>query len=154
MEESTEVGLKKLLLRGLLGGAFGGAIWIMGIIAMMGDKLETNWGQWLFIGLLFYAPMGALVGGVVALVIWLIHEKRSNDFGWLSRFGIGTIVAIIWRLIQLWLGDTAAYTQGSWRSLATDVLYFAILLGGIAGLAVGHQARELSRPPNQDGSLN
>jgi hypothetical protein len=107
------------------------------------DKWQSNRVNWLSLMvvayLLYGLPIGALVGGVVGTAIWGIHASWRVELGPVSRFAIGTLLAMVFWSILLVLSSTNGFAPQSWHSIALGVFEFGGALGGLAGLVSGRQ---------------
>ncbi len=105
-------GFGKLLLRGLLGGALGGFVLILGMFNPVRFGIESTWAQWLVFGYLVLGlPLGAFIGGVVGVGIWLIHRKTGSNLGPLRRAVIGMTTAMLAWDVFFRLNDPEGYSS-------------------------------------------
>src|SRR5437660_12487103 len=89
-------GYRKLLLRGMLGGSFGGFVFVATPILAHMQAFGQNWGSWIFISYLAVGlPYGLFLGGLVGTAIWFIHRHTATNLGPVNRDLIGTLIVML-----------------------------------------------------------
>lgn len=129
-------GLGNLSGRGLLAGALGGLIMIA--VLVNPATVGRSWYFWILIAyFLFGLPCGLLIGGVIGLAIWLIHNQTAAPLGPVVRVIIGSLVAIVFWALFFRLKDPIEYAATSWQWYLTAVFMFGGIMGTVTGLLVG-----------------
>lgn len=129
-----------VLLRGLLGGALGGLIWVATPVVANLKQSGVPWDWLAVVYLLVGLPLGAVMGGFVAVTLWLIHRQARNELSAIARVVIGTLTAIIlWAILFYWRQDSAGYVESSWQRTLTGIFLLGAATGGLSGLFVGRQ---------------
>jgi hypothetical protein len=134
--------LRSFLLRGIGGGALGGFVFAAGAVLFVQPSGWDNWLGWfLIIYVAVGLPFGAFIGGVVGIIVWLIHFQRPTALGPLSGAIIGTLVGIICWAAVWSLTYQTGYVEHSWPSILLGLALFGAATGGIPGVVVGSKFR-------------
>jgi hypothetical protein len=127
-----------LILRAIVGGAIGGFAWIFLYPTLGGVGLRAV--PWLVIGYIaFGLPIGAGIGGLVGVVIWLVNELGNAPLHYGFRLLIGVGIAFL--ILGIYF-----FTQGSFGDLTLRHLWYALYFSFAIGMTSGLMARRVIKP--------
>jgi hypothetical protein len=135
MEQKKPV---ELIMRGALGAAAGCFLWLVLSYAYSGVLVEA-W-QLLIVGFFVLGLWTSLVvGGVTGIAIWVIHYWTGTDLGVIARVILGIVTAFIFMALYLFVHGDLNRSAGGLSAPLWFSLFFAIAVGGLAGVLVGSQ---------------
>jgi hypothetical protein len=122
-----------LILRGTLGGAIGGILWMFLPAVFMGI-LKDPWAlRMMIVGyLLFGLWITAALGGLVGFIIWAINRGTGMNLGAVLRVCIGTPVAFVPMALYLFENEPPLTIFNLWYPL-----FFSLVVGALSALIVG-----------------
>lgn len=131
-------GFLKVLLRGSLGGAFGGFVWAL-VAVLTSIGLRQGWWYWLLLGLLYQGlPLGLIIGAMVATLLWFLGRVTQLSLGLFVRFVIGSLIAtmIAW-IAAWWSTDQGNSFPTPWHLDFLWIVLFGAATGGVGGILTG-----------------
>jgi len=128
----------RLLLRGLLGGALGGLIWVATPVVANLKQSGVPWDWLAVVYVLVGLPLGTVIGGLVAITLWLIHLQTRVVLGAILRLIIGTLTAMsLLGLLAWWQCNGPGYVKVSWQRNLIGIFLLGVATGGLSGLIIG-----------------
>ena len=131
------------VLRAAMGGALGALIFLV-FLGLWGNMFHVGTGHdqaYLIMFTFFFTPvlllLGALVGTITGISVWVLARRRQNSPGLLKRLLVGTMFALLLgALVALYFGE-GSKTFEYWVNFTVVVLVFGIAVGGFAGAFAG-----------------
>lgn len=142
-EVVTQKAILKLVLRGAVGGALGGLIWVT-IALLISIQFSPVWLSWLVGGYLTVGlPAGAVLGGLIGSIIWLVNRLTRTNLGIIWRLFTGTLVATIISWAASWsLTQPGDYVVTPWHVDFVWLFFFGVAIGGTAGIMAGGRSKK------------
>jgi hypothetical protein len=133
--------MKQPILRGAIGGAAGGLIWLMMVSGFQAAAEGIGILSLIIIGyLLLVLPTTIVIGAVTGLLIKLINIKSNKNIGVIFRSIVGIVVAIGAMALYLYKQGDISSDNVSWMTL-TYILTFGIIVGTLTGVIIGDQRK-------------
>jgi hypothetical protein len=133
--------MKQLILRGAIGGAVGGIIWLMMVSGFQAASEGIGMLSLIIIGyLLLVLPTTTVIGAATGLLVKLIHIKSNKNIGVVARATIGIVAATSAMVLFLYKQGDISNGNFSWITL-TFILTFGIIVGSLTGVIIGDQRK-------------
>jgi hypothetical protein len=129
--------IRGFILRAAFGGAIGGLLLLL--ISVMSYKIRLGYVPYPHLFIIQGIPMalfgGAIVGGVVGLIIWACSIKAARNLKAIVRaiIGVGVVLIASW-IISLFSHPDNGVEPPDWKQQVISRLVLGVILGALPAI--------------------
>ena len=125
-----------LILRCALGGGLGGVVYALP--HLLTQQASSGWSVFILLMVIVASAFAGTLIGIIFILLKLYAKLTYLEINLptTTRIAIGILIGIVISLIYACL-DGNGYVEKSILSLIINVLWYGVVVGGLAGLAAG-----------------